>query len=37
MADVEALIMVGRSMIGADDELIARLAAGLADRVSQVT
>jgi len=34
-ADVDALIMVGRSMLGADDALIARLASGLADRVSQ--
>ncbi len=34
MADVEALIMVGRSMIGSDDAVIARLAAGLADRVA---
>ncbi|MCX5746749.1 MAG: HDOD domain-containing protein [Proteobacteria bacterium] len=33
--DVDALIMVGRSMIGADDALIARLAGGLVDRVSQ--
>ena len=34
-ADVDALIMVGRSMLGADDELIARLVAGITERVTQ--
>jgi putative nucleotidyltransferase with HDIG domain len=34
-ADIDALIMVGRSMIGADDDVIARLVAGLPERVSQ--
>ena len=32
--EADALIMVGRSMIGADDELIVRLAAGLSERVA---
>lgn len=34
-SDIDALIMIGRSMIGADDAVIDRLAAGLAERVAQ--
>lgn len=33
--DVDALIMIGRSMIGADDAVIERLVAGLSERVAQ--
>jgi hypothetical protein len=33
-ADVDAMIMVGRSMIGADDALITRLTNGIAERVA---
>ena len=36
-ADLDALIMIGRSMIGADDAVIERLVAGLAERVAQAT
>ena len=34
-ADIDAMIMIGRSMIGADDSVIDRLVAGLTDRVAQ--
>ena len=34
-ADLDALIMIGRSMVGADDAVIERLVAGLAERVAQ--
>jgi putative nucleotidyltransferase with HDIG domain len=32
-ADIEAMIMIGRSMLGADDNVIERLVEGLGDRV----
>jgi putative nucleotidyltransferase with HDIG domain len=32
-ADLDAMILVGRSMIGADDDLVNRLATGLKDRL----
>jgi putative nucleotidyltransferase with HDIG domain len=31
--DIDAMIMVGRSMLGADDDVITRLASGLRDRI----
>jgi len=34
-ADIDAMIMIGRSMIGADDNVIERLVEGLAERVTQ--
>jgi len=34
-ADIDAMIMIGRSMIGADDNVIDRLVEGLAERVTQ--
>lgn len=34
-ADIEAMIMIGRSMIGTDDVVIERLVGGLAERVLQ--
>ena len=34
-ADIDAMIMIGRSMIGTDDTVIDRLVEGLAERVSQ--
>lgn len=33
-ADIDALIMVGRSMLGTDDAVLTRLASGLSERVS---
>lgn len=35
MPDVEALIMVGRSMLGADDALINKLTGGLSERLAE--
>lgn len=35
--DVDAMIMVGRSMLGVDEDVIARLASGLSARVTQAT
>jgi putative nucleotidyltransferase with HDIG domain len=35
--DLDALIMIGRSMIGADDAVIERLVAGLSERVAQAS
>ncbi len=35
--DVDALIMVGRSMLGADDAIINRLAGGINERVAHAT
>ncbi|HUJ60234.1 MAG TPA: HDOD domain-containing protein [Kofleriaceae bacterium] len=35
-ADLDAMIMVGQSMIGADDAIVARLAAGVAEKVGQL-
>jgi putative nucleotidyltransferase with HDIG domain len=32
--EIDAMIMIGRSMLGADDDVIARMVEGLADRVS---
>src|SRR3569623_1776346 len=34
-ADIDAMIMIGRSMIGADDNVSERLVEGLAERVTQ--
>jgi len=36
MEDIDAMVMVGRSMLGVDAEVIARLASGLKARVAQV-
>jgi putative nucleotidyltransferase with HDIG domain len=33
-ADVDAMIMVGRSILGADEDVVARLATGLKDRLA---
>jgi putative nucleotidyltransferase with HDIG domain len=34
-ADIDALIMIGRSMLGIEDDVIAKVVAGLAERVAQ--
>lgn len=34
-AEIDALIMIGRSMLGIDDDVIAKVVAGLAERVAQ--
>ena len=36
-ANIDALIMIGRSMVGADDSVIERLVAGLAERVAEAS